>query len=256
MGNSANCDSALPSYPESSLMCGRFTLRTSPDVLIQLFQTTTFPELTPRWNIAPTQMICAIRATEEANTRRQAAMLRWGLVPFWAEDPSAGARMLNARSETAAEKPAFRAAWRKRRCLIPADGFYEWQKLAIGKKQPWWIHQPDGEPFAMAGLWETWTPRAHNPDAPTEPLQSCTILTTSASKDLKGLHDRMPVILTPDAWNAWLNPETPLPILQSLMMPAPPGTLVLTCVSTLVNRPSPDSPDCLQPVPPPEPLPG
>ena len=236
-------------------MCGRFTLRTSPDVLMQLFRTPSFPELQPRWNIAPTQSICAI--TEDAATGgRQAGWFRWGLVPGWADDLSIGSKMLNARSETAAEKPAFRSAFRRRRCLIPADGFYEWQKLSSGKKQPWWIHEPDGAPFAIAGLWETWTPRGDTGVADTGPLLTCTILTTEASADLCGLHDRMPVILPPSEWGTWLGADSSAAALQALLKPAPAGTLVLTCVSTLVNRPSPDVPECLQQVEPPEALPG
>lgn len=236
-------------------MCGRFTLRTPSEVLMRVFQTPAFPELHPRWNIAPTQQIVGVTAGLDS-PERNVGWFHWGLVPFWADDPSIGSRMLNARSETAAEKPAFRAAFRKRRCLIPADGFYEWQKLATGKKQPWWIHQPDEQPFAMAGLWETWTPGGKHPvDHAAKPLLTCTILTTSASSDLRGLHDRMPVILPPETWATWLNPETPPTTLQQLLVPARPGTLQLTCVSPLVNRPTPDSPECLTPVPPPEPLP-
>lgn len=235
-------------------MCGRFTLRTSPNVLMQLFRVSSFPDLQPRWNIAPTQSICAITADVRAG-ERQAGWFRWGLVPGWADSPSIGSGMLNARSETAAEKPAFRAAFRKRRCLIPADGFYEWQKLSNGKKQPWWIHQPDGTPFAMAGLWESWAPRGDAKDSVSGPLLTCTILTTAASADLCGLHDRMPVILPSSEWTTWLSPESPAAALKPLLKPATAGTLVLTCVSTLVNRPSPDSPECLQAVEPPETLP-
>jgi len=237
-------------------MCGRFTLRTPADVLMQTFQTLDFPELQPRWNIAPTQQIVAVTTGETDGPRRHAGWFRWGLVPFWADDPSIGSKMLNARSETVADKPAFRAAYRKRRCLIPADGFYEWQKLSSGKKQPWWIHQAGEQPFAMAGLWESWTPGQNQTSPPdTEPLLTCTILTTDASSDLRGLHDRMPVILAPEAWHAWLNPQTQPEFLKQLMKPASPGTLQLTCVSQLVNRPTPDSPQCLTPVSPPEPLP-
>lgn len=223
---------------------------------MQLFQTTEFPPLAPRWNIAPTQRIPGITAAQADSTLRHVEFFRWGLVPFWADDPSVGSRMLNARSETAADKPAFRAAFRKRRCLIPADGFYEWQKLSSGKKQPWWIHQPDEQPFAMAGLWESWVPRTTLPsDQLPEPLLTCSILTTSASSDLRGLHDRMPVILPPQTWAAWLNPRAELSALQKLMQPAAPGTLELTCVSQQVNRPAPDNAECLKVVPPPEPLP-
>jgi putative SOS response-associated peptidase YedK len=242
-------------------MCGRFTLRTPADVLMQFFHTREFPELRPRWNIAPTQQIVAITAAQPDPTLFRAGWFRWGLVPFWADDPSIGARMLNARSETAPEKPAFRAAFRKRRCLIPADGFYEWQTLANGKKQPWWIHQPAEKPFAMAGLWESWIPSgkqavAPSAEDPTDPLLSCTVLTTTASSDLCGLHDRMPVILPPALWRQWLNPVTPTDNLRQLLQPASPGTLQLLCVSTLVNRPTHDSPDCIAAVSPPEPLPG
>lgn len=241
-------------------MCGRFTLRTPADVLMRVFQTPMFPQLQPRWNIAPTQQIVAIIAATSPALPFQVTWFRWGLVPFWADSPAIGSRMLNARSETAAEKPAFRAAFRKRRCLIPADGFFEWQTLSNGKKQPWWIHHPDEQPFAMAGLWESWTPggKRASPvfaDDSAEPLRTCTVLTTSASTDLRGLHDRMPVILPPALWPLWLNSETPIENLQGLLQPASPGTLQLTCVSTLVNRPTPDSPDCITPINAPEPLP-
>jgi putative SOS response-associated peptidase YedK len=145
----------------------------------RLFRPWNFQSFSLRWNIAPTQQVVAVTAAEADWPPRNAAWFRWGLVPFWADDPSIGSKMLNARSETVADKPAFRAAFRKRRCLIPADGFYEWQKLSSGKKQPWWIHQADEQPFAMAGLWESWTPGKNPQGAPgTAPLLTCTILTT------------------------------------------------------------------------------
>ena len=161
-------------------MCGRFTLSTPASKLIEIFSVLRFPELTPRFNIAPTQLVICIRQSEGERT---AAPLRWGLVPSWAKDLSIGNRMINARSETAAEKPSFRRAWKSRRCLIPASGFYEWEKLGGKKKQPWFIHAANEEPLAFAGLWESWQPKEETSDEASF-VESCTILTTSANADV------------------------------------------------------------------------
>jgi putative SOS response-associated peptidase YedK len=208
-----------------------------------------------------------VRTIAEPPNSREAVLMRWGLIPFWAKDMAIGNQLINARSETVAEKPSFRNAFNKRRCLIPADGFFEWQKLSTGKKQPWLIEQRDQQPFAMAGLWECWTPKTHahedpqasaDSDAETttraQPVISCTILTTEANDDMKPLHDRMPVILPIEAWAAWLSPQASKEQVHSLLQPRPSGQLVRTCVSTVVNRPFPDNADCIVPVPPPEPL--
>ena len=232
-------------------MCGRYTLKTPNPRLQELFGLQDLPHLVPRFNIAPTQSVFAIRAADSAAALREAVMLRWGLIPFWAKDMSIGNTMINARAETVAEKPSFRQAFLKRRCLIPADGFFEWEKLANGKKQPWWIRMTDEEPFAMAGLWESWSPKAKTELAddgqshPQKVVQSCTILTINANTDMQSLHDRMPVILPIDAWDAWLNPTTDKTALQPLLKPFQDGHLIRSAVSTIVNRPTVDSPECI-----------
>jgi putative SOS response-associated peptidase YedK len=168
--------------------------------------------------------------------------LRWGLIPVWAKEASMGSRMINARSETAAEKPSFRTAFKRRRCLIPADGFYEWRK--IGKrKQPYHIHFTAGRPFTMAGLWESWS------KGPEGTLETFTILTTAANKAISGLHHRMPVILEGDARELWLDSSVQNPeLLSSLLVPHRGASLHLTPVSTLVNNVRNESPQCLVPV--------
>ena len=230
-------------------MCGRFTLRTPTPKLIELFQLNDLPTLSPRFNVAPTQQILIIRLSSlaepgNAPVSRQAQMARWGLVPFWAKDLSIGNRMLNARSETVAEKPAFRQAFQKRRCLVPADGFYEWEPLAVKQKQPWLIHMPDQLPFAMAGLWESWK----SPDNSDDLLISCTVLTTEANADMRPIHDRMPVILQPEQYDTWLSADSSLTQRSQLMRPLADGILQRFKVSTLVNKPSHDSTDCVRPL--------
>src|SRR5262245_35107324 len=175
-------------------MCGRFTLATSRAQLADLFRLAGGPELPLRYNIAPTQPVPVVRA---AGDGRALALARWGLIPRWATDPAIGNRLINARSETVAEKPSFRDAFRKRRCLIPATGFYEWAKTA-GGKQPYHFRLLDGRPFAFAGLWERW-------DRGGEPVESCTILTTAANAVVRPVHERMPVILPAEAFAAWLD---------------------------------------------------
>jgi putative SOS response-associated peptidase YedK len=224
-------------------MCGRITLRTPAVRLIEMFVLPGIPLLIPRYNIAPTQMIVCVRSAAGHAALREAVMMRWGLIPFWAKDRAIGNRMINARSETVAEKPAFRQAFTRRRCLIPIDGFYEWQKLSGGKKQPWLIESHDEQPFALAGLWESWCPphdvsnTAEEPQSAESPLLSCSILTTSANEEMQPLHDRMPVILPADAWETWLNAETRPSQLSSLLIPAENGFLKTTPVPAIVNNP-------------------
>jgi putative SOS response-associated peptidase YedK len=234
-------------------VCGRFTLKTPNPRLRELFGLQDLPHLVPRFNIAPTQSVLTIRAVNAAEVAREAVMLRWGLIPFWAKNATVGNTMINARAETVAEKPSFRQAFSKRRCLIPADGFYEWEKLATGKKQPWWIRMADEEPFAMAGLWESWSPKhaisKSEADVPDSGIvQSCTILTINANADMESLHDRMPVILPPECWDAWLNPSSDKSALQSMLLPFENGRLIRSPVSTLVNRPVVDSAECIAPI--------
>ncbi len=176
-------------------MCGRFAFYSPAEATARLFGASGSLDMKPRYNIAPTQDIAAIRPQDDG---RELVALRWGLVPFWAKDPSIGNRMINARAETVAEKPAFRAAYRRRRCLVPADGFYEWKKERQGKT-PWLISRDDGEPFAFAGLWERWTSKETGED-----IESATLITTAANDFMADLHDRMPVILDPDTADRWL----------------------------------------------------
>ncbi len=195
----------------------------------------------PRYNIAPTQEILVVRG------EREAAMSRWGLIPSWSKELQAGPPMINARGETIADKPSFRTATRRRRCLIPADGFYEWQKSAGStKKQPYYIHYCDDRPFAFAGLWESWTAKDRAAgDALT--IESCTIVTTAASNALTALHDRMPVILEPGDYELWLDPKVQDPAtIQHLIAPNDDEAIIAEPVSTHVNRVANDDPRCVQ----------
>jgi len=183
-------------------MCGRFAFYSPSEATAALFGVETSRTVEPRYNIAPTQFIAAIRNSDE--NQPELAMFRWGLVPFWAKDPSIGARMINARAETVAEKPSFRAAYRKRRCLILADGFYEWRKSRDGK-MPYLISLADGAPFAFAGLWERWDSKDSD-----ESLQTTTILNTAANDFMSQLHHRMPVVLQPENAGRWLQGDMKL----------------------------------------------
>jgi putative SOS response-associated peptidase YedK len=191
------------------------------------------------YNVAPTQKVAAVRLPD---SRRELVSLRWGLIPSWAEDPKIGSRLINARAETAADKPSFRAAFRTRRCLLPADGFYEWQKLA-GGKQPFYFRRRDGRPFAFAGLWEQW----RNPA--DEIIESCTILTTAANAVVRPVHDRMPVILDPAAYDRWLDPNVrQAELVQPLLRPCREEDLVAYAVSPWVNNPKNDDARCVAPL--------
>ena len=227
-------------------MCGRFTQRLSWRELHELMDLLGAPlNLRPRYNVAPSQDVAVVRAAEEG---RRLSMLRWGLIPAWAKDPAIGHKLINARSETAAEKPSFRSAFRHRRCLIPADGFYEWQRRG-GTRQPWLFGLRDGAPFAFAGLWERWTvpegaalTGSLAERSPGDAVETCTILTTAANETVAPVHGRMPVILPPDAWGAWLSgDEVPLG-------PYPADVMTAHPVSTHVNRPANDDPGCVEPV--------
>lgn len=177
-------------------MCGRFAFYSPSEAAAALFGVSASIELQPRYNIAPTQYIAAIR--EDADKERELVTLRWGLVPFWAKDPSIGNRMINARAETVAEKPSYRAAFRHRRCIVLADGFYEWRR-ENDAKTPYFISLASGEPFALAGLWENWTDKESG-----ESLQTATLITTEANDFMRSLHHRMPVIMQSDAAGEWL----------------------------------------------------
>ncbi len=208
-------------------MCGRYSLTTPIDALRDLFQIDALPNLPPRYNIAPTQAVLAVRIGPNESERSFTAF-RWGLIPSWAKDPAIGSRMINARAETVAEKPAFRAAFRRRRCLIAADGFYEWTKAGKGGKQPWRISLPDSAPFAFAGLWENWM----SPDG--SEVESCTIVTTEAAPAIADLHHRMPVILDPADYDRWLTADPPQEA-TALMRPYA-GALEFYPVTTRVNN--------------------
>jgi putative SOS response-associated peptidase YedK len=220
-------------------MCGRYTLATPVEKLVEEFGISgPPPDLPPSYNVAPTQNIATI---VESDDTRRLELMRWGLIPSWADDPEIGSRMINARSETVAEKPSFRAAFKKRRCLVPADGFYEWRKLD-GGKQPHHIRVRDGRPFAFAGLWEVWRPE----DGPE--VRSCTILTTEANELISPIHGRMPVILPPESYELWLDPgvEERDP-LTDLLRPYPAEDMEAYPVSRFVNNPSHDDPRCVEP---------
>jgi putative SOS response-associated peptidase YedK len=220
-------------------MCGRFTLRTPTPVLIKEFDLATGPELQPRYNVAPTQDVAVVR--HDPRQQRELSLLRWGLVPFWAKDISIGNRLINARSETAAEKPAFRAAFQRRRCLVLADGYYEWTP-AGKQKQPYWIRMTGDRPFAMAGLWERWT----GPDDQQPPLESCTILTTDSNELTSDLHDRMPVILDSKHWEMWLDAEFHArQFLEPLLAPYPSDAMQVDPVSTFVNNARHEGVECI-----------
>lgn len=219
-------------------MCGRFSLTASNEGLVNYFGLARGLALEPRYNIAPTQPVAAVRVEEG---ERRLTLLRWGLIPFWANDPKIGYRMINARAETAHKTPAFRAAFRGRRCLIPASGFYEWDKKE-GSRQPYHIRRVDGQPLAFAGLWEHWEAKEGQ-----AVIESCTILTTAASEPVARLHERMPVILEPEDFTRWLDPgEQRVERLRALLQPAAPGVLEMYPVSTYVNKASNEGEQCVE----------
>lgn len=254
-------------------MCGRFTLYTAVPDLVERFSVDEVAEavssglrLSPRWNIAPSQDVAVVTGSD-GGARRCLDAMRWGLVPSWAKDAAVGNRMINARAETVAEKPAFRRAFASRRCLIPADGFYEWRRAPgaaaseasasgapgaarrprghaeRGRATPFVVQPADGRTLALAGLWERW----HDPSGSV--LVTCTILTTAANATLAPVHDRMPVLVSPEDWSRWLAP-VPLSGREAgqLLAPAPEGSLVLHAVSDQVNRPTNDGPELVAPV--------
>lgn len=222
-------------------MCGRFTLVAPGEAVAELFQLAEVPDIAPRYNIAPTQPVAAVRLSPSTG-ERELTYFHWGLIPRWAKDPSIGSRMINARSETAAEKPSFRAAMKYRRCLVAADGFYEWQKMN-GRKQPVRIQMKDGNPFAMAGLWEQWI------SSDGSELESCTILTTDPNDLLKPVHNRMPVLVDPADFDTWLDArEHPVEEAQGLLRPFPEESMKYYQVSTHVNSPKNDDPLCIKPL--------
>ena len=222
-------------------MCGRFTLTIDPAHLQEAFPWAVIPnDLIPRYNIAPSQPVAVILNTGD----NALAFYKWGLIPSWSKDPAIGDRMINARSESLAEKPSFRNAYRRRRCLILADGFYEWKQNPSSKsKQPVYIRFYDERSFAFAGLWELW----HSPDG--SEIRSCTIITTQPNSLLEPIHNRMPVILPPEDYKQWLDTEDQHPDqLNKLLVPYPADEMIAFPVSKMVNSPEYDSPEIIKPI--------
>ena len=223
-------------------MCGRFTLTADPADLQEVFYWVNFgnADIPPRYNIAPTQSVPVITNSGE----NKLDFFTWGLVPFWAKDPAIGRRMINARSETIAEKPSFRNAYKRRRCLILADGFFEWKKNSNSStKTPFYIQMKDEKPFAFAGIWENWFSQDGSQ------ILSTTIITTKPNPLIAPIHNRMPVILHPDSYNIWLLPgEAKAEDLNSVLVPADSTLMKVYPVSRKVNNPRIDSPDCIEPL--------
>ena len=215
-------------------MCGRFALTATPDEIATAFGLPAVPPFPPRYNIAPSQPVAVIRQLQ--HQPREFRLMQWGLIPSWAKDPSIGNNLINARCETAHEKPSFRSAIKYRRCLIPASGFYEWQKVDKSTKQPYYFRMP--QPFAFAGLWESWND-----------IETCIILTTQPNEVVAPVHQRMPVIISPDNYKVWLDFDIQTPShLFHLFDPDLVQGLSALPVSTLVNSPTVDRPDCIEPM--------
>lgn len=221
-------------------MCGRFNLITDAQALVDFFELSNCLDVAPRYNIAPSQDLLAVRQQDD---RRMAGLLHWGLIPHWSKDRKIGYKTINARAETVAEKPAFRSAFRRRRCLIPATGFFEWRTAESGK-QPYNIVRRDGDLMAFAGLWESWTSQDG------ERIDSCTIIVTEANDSVRPVHDRMPVILDPEKYPTWLDPAVQDPAeLQSLLRPCPAQLITAFPVSRSMGNPANNGPDCVRPLP-------
>lgn len=218
-------------------MCGRYSFTQVVETIADKFQVTEVPPISPRYNVAPTQEVTTVLLNSETS-KRQIKMLRWGLIPSWAKDTKMGAKLINARGETVTEKPSFRAAFKKRRCLILADGFYEW-RTEEGKKQPFYFRLENGEPFAFAGLWEHWE------KGEGEPIETCTIITTEANELMRPIHDRMPVIISSQNYEQWLDPEKGK---TELLQPYPAEQMTVYPVSTQVNNSKIDRAECIQPI--------
>ncbi|MHA1531649.1 MAG: SOS response-associated peptidase [Candidatus Heimdallarchaeota archaeon] len=231
-------------------MCGRFARFSPAHVFRMLFQLNEFLELPPQYNIAPGQDIYAVRGIIVRDEQRRTAAtnnfqkevvpLKWGLIPFWAKDPSIGNRMINSRSETVSEKPSFKAAFKNHRCLIPADGFYEWQKKRDGPKQPYFIHLKENKPLALAGIWDKWK----SPEG--KEVESCSILTTEPNKVVEPIHKRMPVIIDPKDFDLWLNPENKeIDEVKPLLKPYDADKMEAYPVPLYVNKPENKGEQCI-----------
>jgi putative SOS response-associated peptidase YedK len=248
-------------------MCGRYASSRRPEDLVEEFDISDVripAPLEADYNVAPTKEVYAVveRPPRQAESEdaeqppeRQLRVLTWGLVPSWAKDPSIGNRMINARMETVAEKPAYKRAFAKRRCLLPADGYFEWyptdEKTKAGKprKQPFFIHPDDGGVLAMAGLYEIWRDPTKAEDDPDRFRWTCTVITTNAEDAVGHIHDRMPLMVERDRWSAWLDPRSPQDHLLELLVPAAPGRLEAYPVSTLVSNVRNNGPELLEPLP-------
>jgi putative SOS response-associated peptidase YedK len=249
-------------------MCGRYASARKKHELLEEFQIgvdgTPEEELPADYNVAPTKSVYAVlsRVPKQAEGKgegkgggdaepvRQLRTVRWGLVPSWAKDPSIGSRMINARVETVADKPAFRRAFAKRRCLLPADGYFEWYPVDKKKKQPYFIHPSDGGVLAMAGLYEFWRDRSRDDDDPLAWLVTCTVITTTAEDRLGHIHDRMPMLIEKERWGDWLDPGlTAVESAKGLLVPASPDRLDAFPVSTEVNDVRHNGPELIEPLP-------
>jgi putative SOS response-associated peptidase YedK len=256
-------------------MCGRYAASRNPDDLVEEFeveQVDVGQPLAPDYNVAPTKDVYAVLTRrrrdlpEDAPPVRQLRVLRWGLVPSWSKDPKIGARLINARMETVPDKPAFRRAFELRRCLLPADGYFEWYapsgphtdaaagpttgRASRPAKQPFYIHRRDGRVLAMAGLYEFWRPKDADPEDSSSWLVTCAVLTTQAEDSLGRVHDRMPLLVEPERYAQWLDPSVDDPArLRSLLVPAAPGFLDAYPVSTLVNNVRNNGPELVEPIP-------
>jgi putative SOS response-associated peptidase YedK len=220
-------------------MCGRYLITSAPEAFRRLFDYEELPNFPARYNVAPTQPIPIVRVMEG---KRRFALVRWGLIPPWVKDPRKFSLLINARGESVNEKPAFRNAMRRRRCLVPADGFYEWKNDG-GRKRPYCVRPRDGGPIAFAGLWETWM----GPNG--EEMETAAIITTAANRELAGLHDRMPVIVPPEAFDLWLDCRNDdATTAAALFVPAREGLLEAYEVSPAVNRVANDGPQLIEPV--------
>jgi putative SOS response-associated peptidase YedK len=221
-------------------MCGRFSQAQIAELDREVFKLLSIPALPPRYNVAPTQEVAVVRQGSEA-AERSLDLLRWGLIPHWAKDPAIGNRMINARAESVADKPAFRDSFRERRCLVPSDGFYEWAKAKHGK-QPYYVRVLGGKLFAFAGLWDRWR------DPTGETRETFTIITTEPNELLRQVHNRMPVILAPEEYDSWLAPEaTTAADLSKLLRPYPTEQMSYYPVSRYVNSPDNEGPECVRP---------
>jgi putative SOS response-associated peptidase YedK len=215
-------------------VCGRFTSQTPAADLADFFgaDEVVAPELGARYNVAPTDEVYAVAESSSDGSRRLGTF-RWGLIPFWSKDAKGGAKMINARAESLLDKPAFKRSFEKRRCIVPADGFYEWERIDAKTKQPWFISRADGKPMAFAGLWESWRPTKGSDEGK---IRSCTIITGEPNELVARLHDRMPVMLPAEAWDAWLDPDnTDLGALAGLLVPVAAVELDMFPVSKAVN---------------------